>query len=97
MKDYAKDFKKAISANNYSLSDIGYNAIKRRSHHNHRLAITAKTVDDLIEKLDIFLGNGKEAGIVSGVADNKKITFKLCVYWYGSSMVGDGQRTSSKR
>ncbi|MET4559491.1 acyl transferase domain-containing protein/acyl carrier protein [Lysinibacillus parviboronicapiens] len=72
LKDYAKDFKKAISANNYSLSDIGYNAIKRRSHHNHRLAITAKTVDDLIEKLDIFLGNGKEAGIVSGVADNKK-------------------------
>lgn len=50
----------------YHLNDIGYSASMRRSHHDYRLAIAARTKAEVTEKLDAFLEDRPLAGVVSG-------------------------------
>ncbi len=48
------------------LRDICYSASVRRDHHNHRLAITADSREDLIEQLKSFVSYGMGEHLSSG-------------------------------
>ncbi|HLF78587.1 MAG TPA: SDR family NAD(P)-dependent oxidoreductase [Dehalococcoidia bacterium] len=48
------------------LSDLVYTLGARRSHLEHRLALTVKSYDDLAERLDAFLAGESLAGVTSG-------------------------------
>jgi acyl transferase domain-containing protein/acyl-CoA synthetase (AMP-forming)/AMP-acid ligase II/NADPH:quinone reductase-like Zn-dependent oxidoreductase/acyl carrier protein len=49
-----------------ALRDIGYSASVRRSHHDHRLALVARSPAELIEQLDAFLAGQPQAGVAAG-------------------------------
>jgi acyl transferase domain-containing protein len=48
------------------LYDIGYSAALRRSHHDHRLAVTAHSKAEAIAHLDAFLADEPRAGTSTG-------------------------------
>lgn len=50
----------------HHLHDIVYSASQRRSHHDHRLAITAHSKDEAISQLEAYLADQPRAGISSG-------------------------------
>lgn len=62
-----------------SLADFCYTANVGRAHHEHRLAVRAKTTDEAAEKLTRFADNGEapsvmaraEAGLAAGLADGE--------------------------
>ncbi|MEC3957782.1 type I polyketide synthase [Nocardia sp. CDC153] len=51
-----------------SLADIAYSSALRRTHHEHRLAVVARDVDDARARLRAYLDDGKSAGVVAGRA-----------------------------
>ncbi len=50
-----------------SLADVCFTAGRRRSHHNDRLAIVARSKDELAEHLRVFLANETHPCVSSGV------------------------------
>jgi len=49
-----------------SLPEIAFSAATRRAHHDHRLALVARTKDEAIARLDDFLTDTPHAGVVAG-------------------------------
>ncbi|MES1240936.1 MAG: acyltransferase domain-containing protein [Acidobacteriota bacterium] len=49
-----------------SLGDLAWTAAVRRSHHEHRLAVVARTRAELAERLEAFARGEAAAGVVSG-------------------------------
>jgi acyl transferase domain-containing protein len=50
------------------LADLAYTAALRRSHHEHRLALTARTREELADRLDAFARGEAVAGAAKGRA-----------------------------
>jgi amino acid adenylation domain-containing protein len=50
------------------LRDLAYTALRRRSHHPHRLAVVARSVDELTEHLDVHLAGEASAAVATGRA-----------------------------
>ena len=49
-----------------SLQDLSWTAAVKRSHHEHRLAVVARSRAELAERLDAFAEGAAVAGVVSG-------------------------------
>ncbi|WBC14939.1 type I polyketide synthase [Micromonospora sp. WMMA1998] len=48
------------------LADIGYSASRRRAHHDHRLAVVASDATEAAAKLDAFVQDTPQPGVVAG-------------------------------
>lgn len=48
--------------------DLGYTASRRRSHHEHRLAVAARSHDELRDSLEAFAQGETRSGLASGRA-----------------------------
>ncbi|MBF0450082.1 MAG: SDR family NAD(P)-dependent oxidoreductase [Candidatus Magnetomorum sp.] len=46
--------------------DIGYTTARRRTHHPYRLALTANSVEEIQEKLNVFISGEHRRGLVHG-------------------------------
>ncbi len=69
----ARSYWKRLSDDGQSapaLRDVCYTAAVRRSHHPHRLAVTAHTMRELLEGLDAYSGGRTRPGVVSGSVSN---------------------------
>ncbi len=64
------------SASRPSLRDIGYTSSLRRSHHEHRLALVARSTDELIEQLDAFSNGDTRSGMSSGRRSSNRNGFR---------------------
>ncbi|AUX47812.1 polyketide synthase [Sorangium cellulosum] len=64
----------------WSLRDIAYTAGVRRGHHEHRLALVARSREELCEKLDAFMAGEARPGLAQGHApaeQRPKVVFVL--------------------
>ena len=62
-----------------SLADICFTANARRSHFKHRLAVTGKTIQQVLQQLTNFTSGKQSEGVSTGVAEpssQPKVTFK---------------------
>ncbi|MDI3287045.1 type I polyketide synthase [Polyangium sp. 15x6] len=72
--------------------DLCYTAAVRRSHHEHRLAVTGSTREELAARIDTFLQGKSGPGMVSGqkhVAGFRKVAFVFAPH--GSQWAGMGR------
>src|SRR3712207_384147 len=54
------------SSGDVSLHDIGYTTSLRRGHHDHRLAVVARSTEELVERLDAFVAGETRPHMSSG-------------------------------
>jgi acyl transferase domain-containing protein/acyl carrier protein len=54
------------SSGEVSLHDIGYTTSLRRGHHDHRLAVVARSTEELVERLDAFVAGQTRPHMSSG-------------------------------
>ncbi len=70
LKDLVEQYQNYIQSNSdVAIEDICFTANTGRSHFNHRLAISAKSISELPEKLANYLSGKKKSGIVSNQID----------------------------
>ena len=62
----ARSYRDFLVDSKHHLHDIGDSASQRRSHHDHRLAITAHSKAEAISQLEAYLAAQPRAGISSG-------------------------------
>lgn len=87
-----RDFLKSDEGAALSLKDICYTASVRRSQHDNRLAIVARTREELIERLDAYGRDEIRSSMISGRATTgrrRKLVF-VCS-GYGAQGVGMGR------
>ncbi len=75
------------------LPDICYTASERLGHHDHRLAVTGHSPEQLVESLDAFLRDETRPGLSSGrrlSARRRKLVFVFS--GQGSQWIGMGRR-----
>ncbi len=91
LKDFAASYIEFFSRKDNwiqrDLNDVCYTASLRRSHHDHRLAVTGTSVQDFMDGLQAFLNNEKHTGLSTG----KKISEKK------SSGLATGIKPSEKK
>lgn len=68
LQDAARSFRDFLAHSPAHLYDIGYSAALRRSHHDHRLALVARSKEEAIAHLDAFLSNEARVGTSVGRA-----------------------------
>ncbi|KAA8785738.1 acyl transferase domain-containing protein/acyl carrier protein [Paenibacillus sp. 4624] len=71
LRDLVLAFKEKFAGSTYSLQDIGYSLARKRNHHDHRLSISAVSINDLNEKIDQFLNGDIGDGISSAISYGK--------------------------
>nr|CBD77732.1 polyketide synthase [Chondromyces crocatus] len=75
------------------IADLAYTAGVRRSHHAHRLAIVARTQDELTERLSGYLEGRECAGVFSGSETSRRQRKIVFVFpGQGSQWAGMGRR-----
>lgn len=80
LRDLAQKYKELLAGDRISeeqLADIEYSSAKRRTHHEHRLAVFAYTKEEFIQKLDSFLAGESQMGVSVGrtIANKNKLVF----------------------
>jgi acyl transferase domain-containing protein/acyl carrier protein len=78
LTELASLYRDFLATDGHDLADIGYSASRRRSHHDHRLAIVASSRDEAAEKIGAFLAGSPGQGCSSGrvpLAGRQKIAF----------------------
>jgi hybrid polyketide synthase/nonribosomal peptide synthetase FtdB len=83
LQDLAREYKELLAGDSITgdqLTDIQYSAAKRRTHHEHRLAISAYTKEEFIQKLDAFLAGENQMGVSVGRAVANKYQKLVFVY-----------------
>lgn len=72
LKDLARSWLHRLSqTTSESLEDLCYSAARRRSHHQHRIAVVGESVKEVHEQLELFLEQGTSEWLMSGkVQDN---------------------------
>jgi polyene macrolide polyketide synthase len=72
-----------------SLHDVAYSLATTRTHHEHRLALTVTTRQELIERLDVIARGKLAAGVVRDEVSNGKVSFLFT--GQGAQMLGMGR------
>jgi acyl transferase domain-containing protein/thioesterase domain-containing protein/acyl carrier protein len=84
LKSLATSYSNLIKANKYSLLDICYSAAAHRSHHEHRLAVTTNSQEQLKELLDNFINNKNHPQVAFSQKLNKRNKLVFCFSGQGS-------------
>jgi len=66
LQDLAKSYQTFLHDSTLSLADVCFTANTKRSHFNHRLAITAQSLPQAQEKLQSFLSSHQTKGVIGG-------------------------------
>ncbi|MBZ5509053.1 MAG: SDR family NAD(P)-dependent oxidoreductase, partial [Acidobacteriia bacterium] len=77
LREVAVRLEKAIRENNYRLMDVAHTLQAGRKSFEHRLAISAATKEELLEKLACFLNGKKSEGIARGQVKNSESITRL--------------------
>ncbi len=81
LKELARSWLNRLSENaSESLEDLCYSAACRRSHHQHRIAIVGKSVEEMREQLKLFLEQGASEWLMSGKAPDNTYSRPVFVY-----------------
>ncbi len=81
-----------VSDQKLSMKDICYTASLRRSHHDNRLAITARSKAEASERLDLFLQGETRRSISSNRVDSNRRRRLVFVFsGYGAQWPGMGR------
>jgi acyl transferase domain-containing protein/acyl carrier protein len=79
-------------ATGVSLRDVAYTASRRRMHHEHRLAVTGKTREQMASLLAAHVRGERPAGVVSGRAASRARAGLVYVFsGQGSQWLGMGR------
>ena len=84
LKDLVKSYKNfAENHSEISLQDIAYSASKHKSHHNFRLAVSARSKEEFIESLENFLAGKMPKEISDGIVVPNKYNNKAVFVYTG--------------
>ncbi|MCX7569419.1 type I polyketide synthase [Tumebacillus sp. DT12] len=75
-----------------SLSDLAHWASQRRDHHPHRLAVLAKSSEDLLDSLQAYLNQESRPGLAAGQAGNEPEPLVFVYTGMGPQWWGMGQQ-----
>jgi len=78
----ASHYLELLKNNVISLENLSYSTTQRRSHFNHRLALTTQTISQLIEQLEHYIKEDSLPGISAGIAPQQK-PIKLAFVYTG--------------
>jgi hybrid polyketide synthase/nonribosomal peptide synthetase FtdB len=68
LRAQAGRFARCLAAGRDSLRDVLWTAAVRRTHHEHRLAVTGTAVEDFVRRLDAFAAERDVDGVAYGAA-----------------------------
>lgn len=93
LKDLAQRYRSLLSGNSeFSVYELCAVAALRRAHHNHRLAIVARSLPEIAERLDTFLQGGTSSFLSSGFRPSGSRPKVVFVFpGHGSQWVGMGK------
>jgi acyl transferase domain-containing protein/aryl carrier-like protein len=66
LQETARAYQDLLAAEQPNLLDLCYSAGARRTHHDHRLAVVARTREELSEQLAAYLGGEARRGVIPG-------------------------------
>jgi phthiocerol/phenolphthiocerol synthesis type-I polyketide synthase C len=88
----ATDVLRRMGDANESVRDMCYTAAVRRSHLEHRLALTARTRREFIEQLERYLADDAQPSVASGRASGSRRQVVFVFPGQGSQWVGMGRQ-----
>jgi len=92
LRDRVRSWRSLVESKESSLDDLCWTAAIRRSHHEHRLAVTGATRHELIEGLDAYLRGEERPGVATGqVLPGKRRKLAFVFPGQGSQWAGMGR------
>ncbi|MEO7734912.1 MAG: type I polyketide synthase, partial [Kofleriaceae bacterium] len=70
LRAQAGRFASFLAAGSAALRDVLWTAAVRRTHHEHRIAVSGTTVDDFVRRLDAFAAGRDIDGVAHGAASD---------------------------
>nr|AYM54554.1 short-chain dehydrogenase/reductase SDR [Racemicystis crocea] len=87
----ARSHREALSTSEAHLHDITFTASARRVHHEHRLAVTGRSKQEIGEALEAFVRGEAPAGLVQGEAEASAPRVVFIFPGQGSQWAGMGR------